>query len=66
MKISIVIPWFNEVHTIETIVKAVLSAPLNNQEVISNSIDDELSRLMQHFYILYANFLGYNRLWKLG
>ena len=40
MKISIVIPCFNEVDTIETIVKAVLSAPLNNLEVI---IVDDLS-----------------------
>ena len=42
MKISIVIPCFNEVDTIETIVKAVLSAPLNNREVIivdDNSTD---------------------------
>ena len=42
MKISIVIPCFNEVDTIETIVKAVLSAPLNNLEVIivdDNSTD---------------------------
>ena len=42
MKISIVIPCFNEVDTIETIVKAVLSAPLNNREVVivdDNSTD---------------------------
>ena len=42
MKVSIVIPCFNEVDTIETIVKAVLSAPLNNREVIivdDNSTD---------------------------
>ena len=42
MKISIVIPCFNEVDTIETIVKAVLSSPLNNREVIivdDNSTD---------------------------
>ena len=42
MKISIVIPCFNEVDTIETIVKAVLSAPLSNREVIivdDNSTD---------------------------
>ena len=42
MKVSIVIPCFNEVDTIETIVKAVLSAPLNNREVVivdDNSTD---------------------------
>ena len=42
MKISIVIPCFNEVDTIEAIVKAVLSAPINNREVIivdDNSTD---------------------------
>ena len=42
MKISIVIPCYNEANTIETIIKAVLSAPLNNLEVIivdDNSTD---------------------------
>ena len=42
MKISIVIPCYNEANTIETIVKAVLSSPINNREVIivdDNSTD---------------------------
>jgi len=42
MKVSIVIPCFNEAKTIETIVTAVLSAPLKNREVIivdDNSTD---------------------------
>ena len=42
MKVSIVIPCFNEVDTIETIVKAVISAQLNNREVVivdDNSTD---------------------------
>ena len=42
MKISIVIPCYNEANTIETIIKAVLSSPINNREVIivdDNSTD---------------------------
>jgi len=42
MKVSIVIPCYNEADTIETIVQAVLSTPLNNLEVIivdDNSTD---------------------------
>lgn len=42
MKVSIVIPCFNEAKTIENLVNAVLSAPLNNREVIivdDNSTD---------------------------
>ena len=42
MKISIVIPCYNEANTIETIIKAVLSTPFNNREVIivdDNSTD---------------------------
>ena len=34
MKVSIVIPCFNEVETIEKIVQAVLSVPLTNREII--------------------------------
>ena len=34
MKISIVIPCFNEANTIEYLVQAVLSAPLTNREII--------------------------------
>jgi len=34
MKISIVIPCFNEANTIEYLVQAVLSAPINNREII--------------------------------
>ena len=34
MKISIVIPCYNEAETIEAIVQAVLAAPLSNQEII--------------------------------
>ena len=34
MKVSIVIPCYNEKHTIEKIVKAVHSAPLENKEII--------------------------------
>ena len=34
MKVSIVIPCFNEAETIEILVHAVLSAPINNREVI--------------------------------
>ena len=34
MKVSIVIPCFNEVNTIEYLVQAVLSAPLTNREII--------------------------------
>jgi len=34
MKISIVIPCYNEAKTIETIVQAVLAAPLSNREII--------------------------------
>ena len=41
MKISIVIPCFNEAETIENIVQAVLDAPLNNKEVII--VDDNSS-----------------------
>ena len=42
MKVSIVIPCFNEAETIEILVHAVLSAPINNREVIivdDNSTD---------------------------
>ena len=42
MKVSIVIPCYNEADTIETIVQAVLSSPLSNREVIivdDNSTD---------------------------
>ena len=42
MKISIVIPCYNEAETIETLVKSVLSSPLSNREVIivdDNSTD---------------------------
>ena len=42
MKISIVIPCYNEANTIEAIIKAVLSSPINNREVIivdDNSTD---------------------------
>ena len=34
MKVSIVIPCFNEANTIEYLVQAVLSAPLTNREII--------------------------------
>ena len=34
MKISIVIPCFNEAYTIESLVQAVLSAPLTDREII--------------------------------
>ena len=34
MKVSIVIPCFNEANTIEYLVQAVLSAPLSNREII--------------------------------
>lgn len=34
MKISIVIPCYNEAKTIETIVQAILAAPLSNREII--------------------------------
>ena len=34
MKISIVIPCYNEAETIETIVQTVLAAPLSNMEII--------------------------------
>ncbi|MBT7809839.1 MAG: glycosyltransferase, partial [Deltaproteobacteria bacterium] len=34
MKVSIVIPCFNEAETIENIVQAVLSVPLTNREII--------------------------------
>ena len=34
MKVSIVIPCFNEANTIEYLVQAVLSAPINNREII--------------------------------
>ena len=34
MKISIVIPCYNEAETIETIVQTVLAAPLSNLEII--------------------------------
>ena len=34
MKVSIVIPCFNEANTIEYLVQAVLSAPLTDQEII--------------------------------
>ena len=34
MKISIVIPCYNEAETIETIVQAVLAAPISNLEII--------------------------------
>ena len=34
MKISIVIPCYNEAETIETIVQTVLAAPISNMEVI--------------------------------
>jgi glycosyltransferase involved in cell wall biosynthesis len=34
MKLSIIMPCFNEVHTIERIVAAVLAAPLENKELI--------------------------------
>ena len=34
MKISIVIPCYNEAETIEAIVQAVLAAPLPNLEII--------------------------------
>ena len=34
MKISIVIPCYNEAETIETIVQSVLAAPLSNLEII--------------------------------
>ena len=40
MKVSIVIPCFNEANTIEYLVQAVLSAPLTNREII---IVDEYS-----------------------
>ena len=34
MKISIVIPCYNEAETIEKIVKSVLAAPISNREII--------------------------------
>ncbi len=37
MKISIVIPCYNEAETIEKIVKSVLAAPISNREII---VDD--------------------------
>jgi len=34
MKLSVIIPCFNEVKTIDTIVEAVINAPYNNKEII--------------------------------
>ncbi len=34
MKLSVIMPCFNEAHTIERIVAAVLAAPVDNKEVI--------------------------------
>ena len=61
MKISIVIPCYNEAETIEAIVQAVLAAPLSNLEIIIvddcstdgtkailNSLQDDNIKLIAH------------------
>lgn len=62
MKLSIVIPCYNEVHTIKRIVETVIHAPYNNKEIIvvddcstdgtreilKNEIADKVDKIMYH------------------
>ena len=62
MKLSIVIPCYNEVHTIKRIVEAVIHAPYDNKEIIivddcstdgtreilKNEMADKVDKIMYH------------------
>ena len=53
MKISIVIPCYNEAETIETIVQTVLAAPLSNLEIII--VDDGSKVHVDQLFDKYKN-----------
>lgn len=45
MKLSVIIPCFNELNTIETVVNAVRNSPYENKEII---VVDDCSRAYQY------------------